>query len=341
MAHEINRDDTFGEVRANGQRAWHGLGMELPEGLSAVEAFKQVGLGWDTEMCPLHTEHNGVSIQLPDHFAHVRSDTGNVLGVVTKGYKPMSNKELAQFADALVGADQQVVTETAGSLRSGRVIFSLVKLPQDIAVADEDILKQYVLIRNSHDGSSAFQVYPTSVRVVCMNTLRWSEQDSQRGIKFRHQGDIDAKIEQARYALGLVMQSTKEFEAKVRILAAKNITAKEAREYFRAVYDACFGIVPELGDETPEEEAKRIQRQIDKRDKVLKRWDELMGADNQQIPGISGTAWAAYNAVSEWQDHERGRYLDVNHSEARVHSNLFGVADMNKRVAFNKALQLA
>ena len=57
MAHEINATDVFGEVRARGERAWHGLGVELPTGLGAWEAFQQIGLGWGGAAGGLNADH--------------------------------------------------------------------------------------------------------------------------------------------------------------------------------------------------------------------------------------------------------------------------------------------
>lgn len=56
MAHEINNSDRFGEVRVNGKRAWHGLGVEIADGLNAVEGFKAIGLDWQTELLPVYAE---------------------------------------------------------------------------------------------------------------------------------------------------------------------------------------------------------------------------------------------------------------------------------------------
>lgn len=354
MSHEIQASDVFGEVRLNGQRAWHGLGVEIEPGLTAWEAFEKIGLDWETKLLPLLAvsdvlrfgeQGTPLHIEVPSHRAHVRSDTKEILGVVGSGYKPISNRELAEFADALVRADvedsllneperlnRHVTVETAGSLRNCRVVYALVKLPRDIEVTGEDILNQYILIRNSHDGSTSFQVYLTSVRVVCANTLRMSERDLGRGIQFRHTGDVSEKIEHARLALGLIAKESERFEAKVRVLSARHLTKDEVSEYFRTVYDATYGVVPDNGD---------ISAQIERRDDILGIWQANFEKEEQTLQGIEGTAWAAYNAVSLFHTHQRGRYKPLSESFARVHSNLFGVSDASKQTAFKEALALA
>lgn len=332
MAHEIEASDVFGEVRVRGQRAWHGLGVEIPDGMKAWEAFQHVGLAWETEMRPLFTNTSGgVSMVLENYSAHMVVGDDRLLGVVGAGYKPISNRSLAEFADALAGAGKDVVTETAGSLRNGRCVYVLVKLPLDIEVTEEDILRQYILIRNSHDGSTSFQVYPTSVRVVCANTLRLSEKSLGKGVQFQHTGDIQQKITMAQMTLGIVTEEVKKFEAQVRLLAAKHVKAADVREYFCSVYDATQGVLPL-------EDSKRYIRQLERRDALLARWEANLEHAHQAMDGVRGTMWAAYNAVSQWADHERGNLLSVYESESRVHSNLFGVAHSDKHKAFGLAL---
>lgn len=334
MAHQITNVDSFGEVREGGERAWHGLGIEIRSGLTAAQAFEEVGLGWETEMRPIFSEFGGKRVEINTHKAHVRSDTGEVLGVLGEGYRPISNQKLAEFTDSLVGAGKQVSTETAGSLRRGRCVFTLVRLPKDIAVTDEDVLKQYVLVRNSHDGSSAFQVYPTSIRVVCANTLRWSERDAARGLRFVHGGNMKAKLSQARLVLGLITDETERFEAMVRILAATPINKSSVRDYFCAVHDRTFGVLPDP-------DSNKFAAQLEKRDAMIARWEANMEDARQSMSGVRGTMWAAYNAVSQWHDHERGRFGNIHESEARVHSNFFGTSGAHKRFAFNIAVKAA
>lgn len=337
MAHEIHSNDTFGEVRSNGQRAWHGLGMEIEEGLNAAEAFRHIGLDWSTEMAPLYAVagegQDQVRLPIEDKFAHVRSDNKQVLGLVSDGYEPIENMQLAEFADTLAGLDKAVSIETAGSLYNSKRVFALVRLPKDIEVVEGDVLQQYVLVSNGHGGFAAFAAYPTSVRVVCANTLRWSEQDMAKGVKFRHTGDIEQKQKAAQAALGLVTKEAEKFETQVRRLAATQWNSEQIRDYMAFMWEKMFVRI----DPNDDNAAKLMER----RDAYVKHWMALLDDERQNIKGIRGTAWAAYNALSTWCDHERGRFQSIAKSDARVHSNLFGTSQDNKLRAFKQALTLS
>jgi len=60
--------------------------------------------------------------------------------------------------------------ETVGSLNGGRRVWVLATLPEYIEVGGDPV-RPYVLLMNSHDGSTAVIAATTPVRVVCQNTL--------------------------------------------------------------------------------------------------------------------------------------------------------------------------
>lgn len=342
MSHAINSTDNFGEIREHGQRAWHGLGVAIPDGLSAEDGFERIGLGWRTILAPVYAEIEGMGedgptvtrMEIPERKAHYRRDTLELLGVVSDGYRPLENMDLARFADALVEADEgKVIVETAGSLHNGRRVFACVKLPEQVRATDYDVLDQYVLVSNGHGGFASFSCYPTSVRVVCANTLRWSEKDVARGLRFFHLGSMEDKLKNARQALGIARKETEKFQKQVTALVGRQLTVAQMKTLAEDIYYKCFGKIDAHLEETSR---KKLEA---KRDEVVGKWLANIEDERQRIAGIEGTGWAFYNAISQWHDHERGRFLGVNESNGRISSNLFGVSQEHKKVAFRRILQ--
>lgn len=337
MAHEIRSSDRFGEVRANGQRAWHGLGVEIPEGIDTVAAFRQIGLDWQTELLPVHadrvTAEGMQSIGLPDHRAHIRSDTGQVLGLVSDGYKPIDNIDLATFADAVLGEDRAATCETAGSLFDGRKVFALIRLPGDLVAAQGDKLARYIAITNGHGGTAAFAAYPTTVRIVCNNTLRMSEQSLAQGARFVHTGDLKGKLATARLVLGFAHKELAKLDAQIHAMVANRPTAAALASFMDRAFRETFA-APSVDDK------EATERWDAKRKEVQSRWGDLYQRECERTPAIAGSVWAAFNAVTEWHDHERGRFEAVADSNARVHSNLFGVSHVAKAKTLKLALSL-
>lgn len=270
MAHQIGKGDKFAEIRSEGKRAWHGLGVAIPEGLEAVEAFKRVGLGWETELCPAYYERltkTGVDPRrLEGFFAHIRKDTGDMLGMVTSDYKPFENMDLARLADSLADADHTICVETCGSLYDGKRVYVLVKMPKVIMATKADPLETFICVSNGHGGHAVLSAYPTSVRVVCANTLRWSESSMIKGARWRHTGDFDSKVKQARLVLGLASEEMDRFEEQVAHLVRTNLSPKKRDEYMERVYEKCFGKIDPDGD------ADTVEKLLKKRAGILEAW---------------------------------------------------------------------
>lgn len=363
----ILENDQFGEVRGKGrERAWHRLGKELPEGSTAEEGFKFLGIDWGTELLEMAAiDRNDPTqpmtedgkfrvpklIKDPETFMHIRADTRKKLGNVGIGYRPIPNLEMARFADALCGTEK-VALETAGSLYNGRRVFCSVKLPKTIEVVQDDVLELYIILSNSHDGSTAFHTYPSSIRPVCTNTLSWSEKDLTRGLRIQHTGTIANKIEKARAVLGLVVVEAEKFEQDIRMVHRLKMSKAEAVKYFDAVYTMLFvgkkaaeKAANEKGDvvlENGDVLGKNTESTIAQHRKVMiERWMQLLEDPRQDIKGIEGTGWAAYNAFSTWSDNERGNVRVKQESDVRIHSNLFGISNLTKKRAWKSMLQLA
>jgi hypothetical protein len=149
---------------------WHGLGAVLDRPPASIaEAIEAAGLGWSVIKKPLAVD---LGSNLPDvcryrkllgHYVTARQDTDEELGVVGERYRIVQNHEAFAFIDQLLGS--AIHFETAGSLHGGRRVWVLATLPEHIEVGG-DAVRPYVLLMNSHDGSTAVVAATTPIRVV-------------------------------------------------------------------------------------------------------------------------------------------------------------------------------
>jgi Domain of unknown function (DUF932) len=72
--------------------------------------------------------------------------------------------------DAIFGRGEAVY-ETGGYLGNGEITWLLARIHRPLQITRDDIVQPYALLANSHDGSIAFTISLTTVRVVCQNTL--------------------------------------------------------------------------------------------------------------------------------------------------------------------------
>lgn len=205
--------------------AWHGLGTIVAESLTSEDAIRTAGLDWEVIPQPIYLA-DGTEIK--GQMANVRTKDNKPLGIVGDRYQIVQNTEAFAFTDALLG--EGVKYESAGSLKEGKVIWLLAKLPNKFEILGDKV-DPYVVFTNTHDGSGAVRVAMTNVRVVCMNTLNAAMRSAKRTWSARHTGSVMSKMYEAQRTLELAeeyMEATKEtfedlYKVKMNEVKVRNI----------------------------------------------------------------------------------------------------------------------
>jgi len=341
-------------VMVAGKPAWHRLGVNVESAVTSADAMRLANLNWRVDKLPLYyTDATGTKREAPDVYGIVRDDTGEMLGNVGSRYTAIQNHEAFDFLDNVLG-QFGAKYETAGAIYGGAKVWMLVHLPnQRFTVGHGDTIEPYALFTNPHDGSGKAFCYPTSERVVCANTFRVAQRDKGKGIGIRHSGNVKAKIADAQLALGLAVKGFEEFKEQADSLAHAKLA--NAPAFVNGVLDAVLDMTAAealkgadalaaalaVDDVQRDLSRKAFQRQIDARQNVLE--DILTRYESERcgINGMRGTAWAAFNAVTEFADHSplvRYKGSDENRASRRMESTIAGEADEIKQVAFTQAL---
>lgn len=317
-----------------GEDPWHSLGITVPGGLNAVEAFRMAEADFVVESQSIFTPGG---IEIPGYKSIVRMDSGFPLSVMSDTYKPLQNSNLLAIAEAL---DGQAQISAVCVLDEGRKVNFTAKINQTTTeVVKGDPVDEYIVGSTSHDGSLAFQVMFTPIRVVCNNTLTWALSHSKgraaKSIKIKHTKMAERLISEIPAIMDV--QRT-EFTAQIDALK-QLAKVKVSEQRFKAYVEACFAdkltgtINATRGDDT----TARPKTVAD-----LPAWEHIEGHFDcglgMDIKGVKGTAWAAYNAVTQYLTHDAGRLLDpAEGARARLESLYWGEnAQRNTR-----ALELA
>ncbi len=325
MAHEletVNGQTAFASLR---EPAWHGLGTVFSEEVTTSEMLKLAHLdNWNVRL---------EDVAIPEGFASDKSysfvtrtnpfdNTQNdVLGVVGERYVPLQNEDLFDFGDLMLDGGGR--WETAGSIKGGRQVFGSLALERETILDPNgvsDKVNTYLLINTSHDGSVAIQASITPVRVVCANTLNLAlKGKAKQSFKIRHTSTASGKVAQAREALGLANAYMDKFDEMAQQMISKEITKAKFDEIVALAYPA------------PEKDAKgSFKKHNDKIDLIQSIY---VGQYNNTI---SGTAWGAFNALTERLDWYRSGRGDSNESILAAASGFDPVTTAEK----NRLLQL-
>lgn len=308
-----------------GEVPWHSLGTKLDAPATAEEAIVAAGLDYQVRLTPIQTD---VGTPVTYRKAVVRTDTSDVLGVVSNQYVPVQNSQAFGFLDAVV-AEGGLKYHTASALGKGERIWLLAKLAGHVRVRNsDDLVEKFLLLSNAHDGSAALRVFFTPIRVVCQNTLNMAEaRGGGQGISILHKGDLAAKIKEAQQVLGLATRFYDDAAAKIDRLANHYPTQAQLQSYFKALY-------------ADPEEGKDNARAVNIREELHRLFEEGVGHND---PAIKGTTWAAYNGVTEFTDQVRTTRAShaTDRASRRLSSIWFGSGARLKAKAWDLALELA
>jgi phage/plasmid-like protein (TIGR03299 family) len=329
MAHNIAQTENGRYMTAwTGNTPWHGLGTQAQGLMTATEALTLAHLDWEVEKRPLwNKREDGLLEVVPDTFGVFRKDNGVSLTrgkAVGKVWKPFQNIESMDFLDELTQT-QEAKIEVTGALGNGEQVWVLAKLPDSIIINGMDVVDQYILVVNNHDGSGSLKIFLTPIRVVCNNTLTMALRGRNNGYNIRHTGKLHDRVASAREALNMVNKDFMDWGELAGQLVTFEMTEDAMESYFIDTLGLSFN---KEGDLTT------------RSTNILSSVKESLARPTNKLAGMEGTAWAAYNAVTEAIDHDFTKLQNGEVSHKRMESALFGTYARTKQKAFIKALEM-
>jgi len=212
------------------QKPWHGLGTEVREAPASADALIYAGLDWEVIQKDVYA---GDGSLISGYKANTRNTDNAMLGIVSDRYKVVQNEDAFRFTDDLLGAG--VTYETAGALQGGRKVWMLARMPHRYIIAGDEIAP-YLVVMNSHDGSSGIKVAMTPIRVVCQNTLNLALNSAKRIWTTKHTENVMSRVHEARETLALAETYMRELGREVDTLSKIKLTDKKVMEFMREFY---------------------------------------------------------------------------------------------------------
>lgn len=311
MAHELEIDSVTGKTTFASFRepAWHGLGTVFEEEVNTSKMLELASLdNWNVRLEEIPMPENFTSdktnyfVARSNPFDKTQTD---VLGVVGERYRTLQNEDLFAFGDNILDGGGR--WETAGSIKGGRQVFGSIALERETVLDPNgvgDKVNTYLLVNTSHDGSVAIQASITPVRVVCANTLNLAigggvgrNRNIKQTFKIRHTQTAEGKVIAAREALGLANAYMDEFDVMAKAMIEKEISKAKFDEIVALAYPM------------PEKDAKGSLSKWQTKLELIE--DIYTGEFNHMI---SGTAWGAFNAMTERLDWYRSGRKGSNES---------------------------
>lgn len=302
-----------------GQVPWHGLGEVITDAPDLPTGIKLAGADWEVGLEELIIKSD--SRKVPNR-AVVRMDNKEILGVVGPRYVPLQNVDAFKWFQPYLDSGE-VELHTAGVLDEGRKVWVLAKIKRDNEeVVKGDEIAKFIMLSNSHDGTTAIRSGFTPIRIVCANTLALAHSDkASKLLRVRHTQSSKINLDNIRSTIDLANEEFKATAEQYRKLAAKGINQKDVGRFVRKMLDI-------------KEDASLVDISTKTKNIIEDIVSRLETGYGASLPGVKGTAWGLYNAYNEYLNYSRGR----NNSN-RMDSLWFGSSGGDNATALDFLLQ--
>jgi phage/plasmid-like protein (TIGR03299 family) len=281
-----------------GQTPWHGVGTKIENPMGSAEAIKLAGLDWDVDVAPIITDDQ-VQTNVDEYRVTRRRTDEAILGVVSRGWKPIQNRDAFKLFDRVLGEGKAFYND-AGSLQGGSKVFITAKLPEPILVGSaKDPVDRYILLSNAHDGTRPLQMLFTPVRVVCCNTLNLA-------LDVKNGNDETTKLAPRVAISHRVMAQTLELQKAhaIKVMGAAHRWYETFGDWTNFIASRQLNVAQVkniVAEVFPPNKKKEVTPAIIGHRTEVERL--FVDGKGHETAGVAGTGWALLNAFTEYADH--------------------------------------
>ena len=271
---------------------------------------------------PLHihrfiSDHSGIYQSVFDsidsHIALVREDTNQVLSVVGKGYNPVDHVDAFKTAEEVIklsDLDIKGITRKTECSHDGARAYSIYTLPEhkvNLGRENDDVALT-ISARNSFDGSWSFTVEVGGYRFICLNMQVFANNFAIHKSKHTSGLNLQRVADKLSEAVKFYDQETELWQemvdTKVQHDTAMSILAYladaktvDSHLKSRSIYSNTYGNTMDrpfyLSDILHEPDVIRNKT-------LSSLWTRWLN----NCKSLDTTAWALYNAMTEWATHQ-------------------------------------
>ena len=242
---------------------------------------------------------------LPNFKAIVNNKTKEVLSIQRQTYKPLSNKNFMDSAEVLAKAAKGSVVAYE-SFKKGRNVLAFIKSENALSKINGDTIKDYIVLGNSHDGSSSIFLGTSTKILSCENEFA----ELNKEFNFKHMGKILFKLNDA-------INRYQEYYNQRKIMYADF----ENMQKIKIDNSQIIKITNRLFDIQKNKELSAIK---------ISQIEEFKQSLEIEISRLGKNYWGYFNAVTYYSTHYRG----INGKNYAINNSFGNVLGSN--ALFNK-----
>lgn len=311
MPANIAYDITLGRYNAMyvDKPAWHNLGTVVQGARTPEEALSLAGTDYTVAKTPIYfrppeppvydamggyTAGGYGFTKIESHAATYRTDTNQLLGIVSADYPIIQNITPMQMLGEIVRTGEAGIVAHA-ALGRGERLFAVLDLKRltDIRIpGDPSDHDAYLVAQWWHDGTGALTFTESMVRVECQNmadaNLAYASAKGKLA-RIVHRGDTSDAVEEARRILGFAERDIVRFTKLLEELADSPI--RDPKTWITSFTERLIPIPPEM---------ERPVTRIEARQAI-----EYLFNESKTLVGVPASPYRAFSAVTEYADHYR------------------------------------
>lgn len=278
------------------------------------EILSAHGLDFTIEKAPMVAiDKQGNQVASP-YFGLINSKSNEVINTVKEGYTVSQNHEIVEMV--LRGMERfgdKLTVSKAGSLNGGRKVFMQLAIEGMSKVAD-DIIKRYVTIIDSNDGSTSLSIGIGDLTMSCQN--QFAKFYKSGDAKFRHTATLEQKLRTIPTLIETALNVSLRQVDIYRQFVSTPVSQRLAHEMVKYVlgYDREITSMDVLSDKST--------RAINTMDKLYAHIEKEMAQKGQNV-------WGLHSGITSFTTHEMSTPKRDN---GRIESTLIGNAyNMNQK----------
>ena len=263
---------------------------------NVYEAMEAGDHDYTVEMQPL-TLPDGTTCW--DKKAVVRQDTGRYLGTVGKDYEPVQPIRIYEMVNAMLDATGGEITGVLNMHRGS--VFGVVLHLNTAEYLPGDAVELNFLLLAAHNGMYGILGRALSRRLFCLNQLP----TSTKLFNLKHTRFVEGRLDVATKMLTYYDKEINNFNDNMKQLVDFRMDSDATNHFVNAMYP-----VP-TKTESKRSESIRVNQ-------IASLIDLLFRGRGVDQPGVKGTGWHAFNALTEFVNHERTTRVKDGRDEAEV-----------------------
>jgi hypothetical protein len=284
------------------------------------EILSAHGLDFRIEKAPLIAlNENGEQVITP-YYGLINTATNEVINTCKEGYTVSQNADVVEMViKGMEKFGSKLSVSKAGSINGGRRVYMQLQIEGDSKVGD-DIIKRYVTVIDSNDGSTGLSVGIGDFTMSCQNQFFRFYREGNA--KFRHTATLNEKIKSIPSLIETALDESLRQVERYRKFVSTPVSQMLANKMVKHV----------LGYD-------RVITSIEQYDKLTQKsiniMDSLYSHIEKETEQKGMNMWGLHSGITSWTTHERKAPKRLN---GHMENLLVGTSYKKNQASFEFAL---